>query len=98
MTHESAAQHKVGVQPLLSLDVLRTLRAEAEALLGFLQSDSGMEGAKHEPEGRESTARPVRRGRLSDAADSRTDVAVSAYGGSSAARDHRGAGRPVGTH
>src|SRR5437899_6765126 len=28
MTHESAAQYKVGVQPLFSLDVLRTLRAE----------------------------------------------------------------------
>jgi len=92
MTHESAAQHKVGVQPLLSLDVLRTLRAEVEALLGFLQSDSGMEGAKHEAEGRESTARPVRRGRLSDVADSRTEGAVSGFGGSSAARDRRGVG------
>src|SRR5260370_18218168 len=52
MTHESAAQHKVGVQPLLSLDFLRPLPPEVDALLGFLQSDSGMEGAKHEAEGR----------------------------------------------
>src|SRR5712671_517430 len=89
MTHESAAQYKVGVQPLFSLDVLRTLRAEVDALL---QSDSGMEGAKHEAEGRDSTARSVRRGRLSDVADSRTEGAVSGFGGSSAARDRRGAG------
>src|SRR5258708_32303369 len=77
MTHESAAQYKVGVQPLFSLDVLRTLRAEVDALLGFLQSDSEMEGAKHEAEGRDSTARSVRRGRLSDVADSRTEGAVN---------------------
>jgi hypothetical protein len=32
MTHESAAQHKICVEPLLSLGVLRTLRAEVDAL------------------------------------------------------------------
>src|ERR1700731_2976896 len=67
MTHESAAQHKVCVDPCLSLDVVRALRAEVDALLGFLQSDSGMEGAKHEAERRESTARPIRGERVSDA-------------------------------
>jgi hypothetical protein len=43
MTQESAAHHKVSIEPNLSLDVLRALRAEATALLGFLRSDSGME-------------------------------------------------------
>src|SRR2546430_6377223 len=62
MTHESAAQHNVCVEPRLSLDALRDLRAEIDSLLGFLRSESGMEGAKHEAERRESTARPVRRG------------------------------------
>jgi hypothetical protein len=77
MTHESAARHKVCVEPHLSLDALRALRVEIDALLGFLRSDSGMEGAKHEAERRESTARPVRHGRASDGADSSTAGAVS---------------------
>src|SRR6476619_5386972 len=72
MTQESAARHKVCVEPCLSLDVLRALRGEVDALLGFLASDSGMEGAKHEEEDRESTARPVRRGRASNSADPET--------------------------
>ena len=92
MTHESAAQHKVCVEPRLSLDVLRALRTEIDALLSFLRSDSGMEGAKHEAERRESTAKPVRRGRASDGADSRTAGAVGGVGGSPAARDRSGDG------
>jgi hypothetical protein len=39
MTHESAAQHQLRAEPRLSLDILRSLRAETDALLGFLQSD-----------------------------------------------------------
>ena len=92
MTHESAAQHKVCVEPRLSLDVLRALRAEIDALLSFLQSNSGMEGARHEAERRESTAGPVRSGRASNGADSRTAGAVGGVGGGPAARDRRGAG------
>src|SRR5271157_2945965 len=92
MTQESAARHEVCVEPCLSLDVLRALRAEVDALLGFLASDSGMEGAKHEEEDRESTARPVRRGRASNGANPQTAGAVGDVGGSPAARDRRGAG------
>src|ERR1700719_1172550 len=44
MTREPAAQHKVCVEPRLSLDAMRALRAEIDSLLGFLRSDSGMEG------------------------------------------------------
>src|SRR5258707_9399685 len=92
MTHESAAQHEVCVDPCLSLDVLRVLHTEVDALLGSLRSDSGMEEAEHEAERRESTARPLRGGRVSDIADSRTEGAVGSFGGSPAARDRRGAG------
>src|SRR5205823_1640091 len=92
MTHESAAQHKVCVEARLSLDALRALRAEIDSLLGFLRSESGMEGAKHEAERRESTARPVRRGRASDDATPCTAGAVGGVGGSPVARDRRGAG------
>src|SRR5712691_6701448 len=87
MTHESAAQHKVCAEPHLSLDVLRALGAEIDALLRFLRSDSEMEEAKHEAQRRESTTRPVRRARTSDGADSRTEGAVGGVGGSPAARD-----------
>jgi hypothetical protein len=48
MTHESAARHQLGAEPRLSLDILRSLRAEIDALLSFLQSDAGMEHASNE--------------------------------------------------
>src|SRR4029077_16011140 len=76
MTHESAAAPAVCVDPCLSLDVLRALRAEVDGLLGSLRSDSRMEVAKHEAECREASARPVRCGRTSDGADSCTAPAV----------------------
>src|SRR5271166_4915023 len=65
MTHESAAHHKVSIEPNLSLDVLRALRAEADALLRFLRSDSGAEEAKHDALRHGSTARllSLQRGR-----------------------------------
>ena len=48
MTRELAAHYQVRSEPRLSLDALRCLRAEIDALLGFLQSDSGMENANNE--------------------------------------------------
>ena len=67
MTHELAAQHKVSIEPNLSLDVLRALRAEADALLRFLRSDSGIEEAKHDAQRHGPTARSVRSGRAQTA-------------------------------
>src|SRR6516162_9015926 len=52
MTHESAAHHQLRTEPRLSLDILRSLRAEIDALLGFLQSDSGMGKANNEAQER----------------------------------------------
>ena len=37
MTHEAAAQYKLCDKPHFSVDILRSLRAEINALLGFLQ-------------------------------------------------------------
>src|SRR5438874_3141798 len=65
MTHESAAQHQLRAEPRLSLDILRSLRAEIDALLGFLQSDSGMENASNEAQECKHLAGPVRAGRAS---------------------------------
>ena len=48
MTHESAAHHQLRAEPRFSLDILRSMRAEIDALLGFLQSDSRMEKADND--------------------------------------------------
>src|SRR6266403_1797476 len=37
MTHESAAHHQLGTEPRLLLDILRSLRAEIDALLAYLR-------------------------------------------------------------
>src|SRR5436309_11065214 len=62
MTHESAAHHQVRAEPRLSLDILRSLRAEIDALLGIFHSDSGMENATNEAQERKNSAGPVRAG------------------------------------
>src|SRR6202008_2796062 len=71
MTHESAAHHQLRAEPRLSLDILRSLRAEINALLGFLQSDSGMEN--NEAQERKHSAGPVRAGRASRLASPLTE-------------------------
>jgi hypothetical protein len=38
MTHEAAAQYALSEKPHFSVDILRSLRAEIDVLLGFLQS------------------------------------------------------------
>src|SRR3954453_8692832 len=73
MTHESAAQHQLRAEPRLSLDILRSLRAEIDALLGFLQSDSGMENADNEAQERTHSAGPVRARRASRVAGPLTE-------------------------
>src|SRR5215471_3462900 len=56
MTHESAAHHQLCAERRLPLDILRSLRVEIDALLGFLQSHSGMENANNETQGRKPSA------------------------------------------
>jgi len=46
MTHERAARFTLSAEPHFSLENLRSLRAEADALLNFLQSDSQLERRK----------------------------------------------------
>jgi hypothetical protein len=65
MTHESAAHHQLRPQPWLSLDILRSLRVEIDALLGFLQSESKMENANNEAQERTQSAGSVRARRAS---------------------------------
>jgi hypothetical protein len=46
MMDASAAHYKLCKEPRFSIDILRSLRAKVDALLGFLQSDSEMEKDK----------------------------------------------------
>src|ERR1700720_2858602 len=93
MTHESAAHHQLRAEPRLSLDILRSLRAEIDALLGFLHSDSGMENANNEAQERKHSAGPVRAGRASRLAGLLTEGTTGNAGRSPAARDRGGAGK-----
>ena len=43
MTHEAAAQYVLREKPCFSVDILRSLRAEIDALLSFLRSESKTE-------------------------------------------------------
>jgi hypothetical protein len=43
MTREAATHFKLSAEPRFSLGALQSLRAEIDALLGFLQSDSATE-------------------------------------------------------
>ena len=63
MTHEAAAQYALSEKPRFSVDILRSLRAEIDALLSFLQSESKTEEADNDPPIRKSPTKPVRGGR-----------------------------------
>src|SRR6266568_7643830 len=93
MTHESAAHHQLRAEPRLSLDILRSLRAEIDALLGFFHSDSGMENANNEAQERKHSAGPVRAGRASRLAGPLTEGTAGNAGRSPAVRDRGSAGK-----
>ena len=92
MTHESAVHHQLGAEPRLSLDILRSVRAEIDALLGFLQSDSRVEKANNEAQKRKHSAGPVRTEQAARLAGPLTQGAAGSAGQSPAARDRGGAG------
>jgi len=63
ITHEATAQFEISDEPGFSLDILRSLRIEVDALLGFLPSESKTEKAENDAPIRKSPAEPVRGGR-----------------------------------
>src|SRR5580692_6671514 len=69
------------------------LCAEIDALLSFLQSDSGMENADNEAQERKHSAGPVRAGRASRLASPLTEGTAGNVGRSPADRDRGGAGK-----
>ncbi len=94
MTHEAAAQYTLSEKPHFSVDILRSLRAEINALLGFLQPESKAEEADNVAPIQRSPTKPVRgeRGAPSCVGD-RTNGRGRGIGGNSSARDRNSAGK-----
>jgi len=93
MTDEAASRFEIGVEPRFPLDVLRSLRSEVDALLGFLASDSKTERPENDAPIRESPAKPVRgRATVHRTACSSKERARDGHR-SAAARDRGGAGK-----
>src|SRR5262249_412507 len=93
MTHEAAAQYALSEAPRFSLDVLRFLRTEIDALLGFLQSESKTEEADNAAPARKAPTEPVRGGGATHRAGGHTEGRSGEAGGSPAARDRNSAGK-----
>src|SRR6266436_446056 len=60
MTDEAASRFEIGDEPRFPLDILRSLRSEVDALLGFLASESKTERPEHDAPIQKSPAKPVR--------------------------------------
>src|ERR1700730_6769298 len=61
MMQPSASRFEICDKPNFSLDILRSLRAQVDDLLGFLLSESKTERADNDGPIRKSPAKPVRR-------------------------------------
>src|ERR1700720_777521 len=62
MTEPAASRFRIGDEPYFPLHILRALRAEVDALLGFLLSESKTETAQNGAQIRISPTKSVRRG------------------------------------
>src|SRR6202008_3091767 len=93
MTDEAASRFQIGSELRFPLDVLRSLRNEVDALLGFLASESKTERPENDVPIRESPAKPVRdRATVRRTACSSKERARDGHRGA-AARDRGGAGK-----
>src|SRR5271170_2683199 len=93
MTHESSAHHELCVEPGFSLDVLRSLRSEIDALLSFLPSDSKVEKAHDDEEVRRSPTRSIRSGRAACRLGASAEDPSRVADRSAASRNRSGTGR-----
>ena len=62
MTEPAASRFEIGDEPRFPLQILRSMRSEVDALLGFLLSESKTETADNGAQIRASPTKPVRRG------------------------------------
>jgi hypothetical protein len=94
MTNEDAPQYTLSDEPHFSVDILRSLRAVIDALLGFLQSESKMDEADDDASIRKTPTKSIRRGRTARGAGGRSTHPAGGSDGSSAARDRDRTGKP----
>jgi hypothetical protein len=93
MLDEAAGLLGLRPEPRFPLEILRSLRAEVDALLGFLLSESDLEKGVDDADFRRSTAEPARthRGGASHCAGSGAEDQAGDAGGSPACRNRRNA-------
>src|SRR6516164_6032478 len=93
MTEPAASRFKIGDEPHFPLQILRSMRAEVDAVLGFLLSESKPETADNGAQTRTSPAKPVRRGDAAREAVPGSQGRTRGSRGSSAPRDRSNAGQ-----
>src|SRR6202163_4850753 len=91
MTQEAASHSEITDKPRFSVDILRSLRTEVDALLGFLLSESKTEEADNDAPIRKSPAEPFRGGHSTHRPGGRAKGQSGATGGGPVARDRNGA-------
>ncbi len=92
MTEPAASRFTIGDEPHFPLHILRAMRAEVDALLGFLLSESKTETAQNGAQIRTSPTKPVRRGDAAHKSMPGAQDRAREPRGSSAPRDRSGAG------
>jgi len=93
MMREAAAQYTLGEEPHFSVDILRSLRATIDALLGFLQSESKTEEVDDDAPIRKTPAKPIRRRRVPRRISDRSHGRSRGITGSPPVRDRESAGK-----
>jgi hypothetical protein len=93
MIEPAASRFEIGAEPHFPLQILRSMRAEADALLGFLLSESKPETADHAAQIQKAPTKPVRRGTAACEAMPGTESRTCEPCGSSAPRDSSGDGQ-----
>jgi len=87
MIEPAASRFEIGDEPHFPLHILRSIRAEADALLGFLLSESKPETADNAEQIKKPPDKPVRRGDAECEAVSSSQGRTRGPRGSSAPRD-----------
>jgi hypothetical protein len=92
MTEPAASRFEIGDEPHFPLHILRLMRAEVDALLGFLLSESKTGTADNGAQIRKSPTKPARRGDAAREAVPCSQGRARGPRGSSAPRDRSDAG------
>jgi len=92
MMVETAARHSLGSQPRLSLDYLRNLRLEIDALLNFLDSDSNAEEAVNEARACKAASGSLRTRQRTGSSAAQPAEGNASFGRDAAGRDRDGGG------